>query len=29
MKMITYSFIFEKLVINKALFEQSLNEYLH
>jgi hypothetical protein len=28
MKMINYSFIFEKFVINEAVFDQSLNEYL-
>jgi hypothetical protein len=28
MKMINYLFNFEKFVLNEALFDQSLNEYL-
>jgi len=28
MKMVNYSFNFEKFIINDALFDQSLNKYL-
>jgi hypothetical protein len=28
MKMIDYTFNFEKVIINEALFDHSLNEYL-